>query len=100
MKNKVNLWNLHQTANTYGARPSEILHIVDQWAAYCLDTATLYWGNYIESKINELDEKTHKPKYRLEDLLRDTNADSAPQPTKRVVDRFKNIRGLVEVING
>jgi hypothetical protein len=94
---KINLWNLHITSKTYGTLPSHILHIYDQWAAYCLDSAVSYFGNYVESKTSELDDRG-KPKYSLDSLLSHiTPADQLIQPAE-VVKKYQNFKGLFEVI--
>ncbi len=38
-------------SSTYGSRPSQILGIADEWAAYQLDAATLTLGRQVEAAI-------------------------------------------------
>jgi len=49
--NRESLWTLHNLAKEYGTRPSEILHIGDEWAAYQLDVMTLTTGREIEAAL-------------------------------------------------
>lgn len=66
-------------AKTTGSRPSQILGISqigfrltgmpDDWAAINFDLAVSWFGHYVEARLNEYDDKTHKPLHRLEDLL-------------------------------
>ncbi len=60
---------MYVNATTFKVRPSSLLNIVDEWAAYALDAATALFGNVIESKLGETDDKG-KPKYNLADILK------------------------------
>lgn len=51
MENRLSLWELHCLATAYGQRPSGILRISDEWAAYQLDVATLLVGREFEVAI-------------------------------------------------
>lgn len=55
-------------ATTYQTRPSEIVGLENDWAAYCFDSAIALFGNWVEGKLMERD-KAGKPKYTLEGLL-------------------------------
>ena len=44
---------MHCLAMAYGQRPSGILRIRDEWAAYQLDVATLQAGREFEAAIRE-----------------------------------------------
>lgn len=50
---------------------SEMLGMPDMWTPMQFDAALSYFGGSIESKLQEFDPKTHKPRYRLKDLLSD-----------------------------
>lgn len=71
--------NVHRTAKTYGVRPSELLEISDEWAAYCLDSAVSLFGNYIESK--QLDKS-----FDLDDFLSEKKTDLEKKIPKAVLD--------------
>lgn len=51
-------------ASEYGRRPSEILGVEDEWAAYQLDVAVMKFGRHVEGELA----KGRKGK-RLQELL-------------------------------
>jgi len=55
-------------ATSFSQRPSDLVGIEDEWAAYCFDSAIALFGNWVEGKLMERD-KAGKPKYTLEGLL-------------------------------
>lgn len=55
-------------AQRYGQRPSQILHVADEWAAWQLDLAVLTLGRWIDGKMAERT-KQGKPVHRLAALL-------------------------------
>lgn len=68
------MWSLFQTARRFSARPSELVHITDPFAAFCFDDAVSYLGMYIESELSRVrgkDEREteQKMKLRLRRLL-------------------------------
>lgn len=75
MANKAQMWGLWAQAKTYAVRPSRLLRVFDEWAAYQLDAAVLYLGTWVESKLADLD-KDGQPKHRLEDLLADADEEA------------------------
>jgi hypothetical protein len=64
-------------STSYGRRPSEILGIDDEWAAYQLDDAVTYLGRWVESKLSERDGRG-KPRYTLEFLLKEQEGKRSP----------------------
>jgi hypothetical protein len=64
---------LDELAKRYGQRPSQVLGIADEWAAYQLDVATLTVGRWVDGKLSERN-KQGRPIHRLTDLLRDKPA--------------------------
>lgn len=64
------MWKLSQLAEKAAKRPSDIVGIDDEWAAYQFDQAVIFVGVYINNKLNELDEEG-KPIYTLGELLTD-----------------------------
>lgn len=44
MRNRTALQALDLLAQRYGTRPSALLHLTDEWAAYQLDLCALYVG--------------------------------------------------------
>lgn len=75
---------------TYGTRPSDVLGVEDPWAAYQLDMACMTFGSWVEAKLDQHDKKG-RPKYRLEDLLRQPAPDGKRQrPTLRPASAFQS----------
>jgi hypothetical protein len=64
------LWLLHQVAETYSQRPSEIVGVRDAWVAYQFDVAVLMVGRRVE-KI------TQDGKVSVEAALASLEADGA-----------------------
>lgn len=63
------MWKLHSLSVSYGVRPSSYLGLdPTSWEAYQIDLCALQVGRYIESKLNERDEKG-KPLHTLAKLL-------------------------------
>lgn len=56
----------------------------DLWTCLQFDQAVRWFGVYIENKLNELDRRTHQPRYTLQGLLDDT-----PQDDRKVVNISK-----------
>lgn len=81
------MWSLSLLCKTTGQRPSEVVDIDDDWAAYQFDQAVMFVGRYIHNKLNELD-KTGKPLYDIDDLLGDKQSGN---PT----DDLRHIQGVV-----
>ncbi len=71
--------NLHRTAKTYGIRPSKLLNISDEWAAYCLDNAIALFGNFVEGK--QLDKS-----FDLDDFLSEKKSSLESKIPKSIVD--------------
>ena len=67
------MWNLHSLSATYCQRPSAVVGVADEWAAYQFDLAVGQFGAWVEGKLNERDSKG-KPKHTLAALLDDTPA--------------------------
>ena len=87
MRDREQLYLLHQLAKTYGQRPSVLLGIdpdEQPLLADNLDRAAWLWGTFVENKLQETTttgtgkhERT-KPKYTLAQLL-----GTAPGPGRR-----------------
>lgn len=71
VQSKANLWELDELARRYGQRPSQVLNIADDWAAYQLDVATLTVGRWVDGKLAERT-KEGEPVHRLSALLRES----------------------------
>ena len=71
------MWDLYQLATKTGQRPSRLLNVYDQWAAYQFDQTVIYVGLTLDNLSQELenvgDDKKprYEKKYRLSDLLDD-----------------------------
>lgn len=69
------MWSLYQTAKATSERPSNLVEIIDAWAAYQFDSAVTFLGRAIENYSQELievgppKEKRLVPKYSMEQLL-------------------------------
>lgn len=59
------MWHLYHLAKTWKSQPSQLLDVVDPFAAYCLDEAVAVFGNTV---LNEMSEITHKKPKRQEEL--------------------------------
>ena len=77
-------------ATAYGQRPSQLLKITHSLAAFEFDNAVMYFGRYIEAKASERDAKTHKPIYRLDDLL----TDPKKRDKKQGLAQLAKLRGV------
>ena len=60
MNNGLQMWDLYNTAKTYHVRPSDLLRVVDPFAAYCLDSACGEWGRTIEAELSRIEGKNQK----------------------------------------
>ena len=69
------MWRLYQTAKATYSRPSALLCVADEWAAYQFDSAVAYFGLIIENASQELidvgqeDKPRMVPRYKLGELL-------------------------------
>lgn len=50
---KENLLRVHNLADAYGKRPSEIVNLQTVWGAYQFDEACLVVGRRVEKNVNE-----------------------------------------------
>ena len=83
------IWNLSLIATEYRKRPSEIVGIDDEWAAYQLDQATRFVGTFIHNKLDELD-KDGKPIYTSVQQILGTDVVTTLDTSK-----LKRITGIV-----
>ena len=94
------MWALYQTATKTGQRPSRLLNVFDEWAAYQLDSAVVFFGTAIESLSQEMEnvgneeKPRYEPKYKLSDLL---DNDFRVVPTAQKVD-FKALEKVAGII--
>ncbi len=63
--------NFHQ-------RPSQIVGVSDEWAAYQFDLCVVHFGSWVEGKLAERD-SSGRPKHTLAGLLDDGTAAQARQ---------------------
>lgn len=47
-------------SKTWGTRPSELLNLVDGYAAFCLDEAVAYFGNTLADELSDITDKNPK----------------------------------------
>jgi hypothetical protein len=67
----------------------------DTWTAIQFDGAVTKFGLWIENKLHELDETTHKPKYELQDLLSPPDTEAVKSATiETKVDKATSVRGF------
>ena len=74
--NRFAVWELDQTAQRYGQRPSTFFGLPgDGWIAYQLDTMCASFGRWIDNQLSDRD-KSGNPKKSLAQLLQvdDTKA--------------------------
>lgn len=70
------MWQLHQKATRFHRPPSELLHIEDEWCAYCLDNAVNFFGVTLENALQERNKVgtganvEYEPRYQLSELLK------------------------------
>ena len=76
-------------ARRYGQRPSQVIGIADEWAAYQLDVATLTAGRWVDGKLSERN-KQGKPIHRLTDLLKDKSEKGQASSSG-----FRSVAGMV-----
>jgi hypothetical protein len=81
------MWSLSLLAKATRTRPSKIVGVDDEWAAYQFDQAVMFVGRYIYGKLNELDDKG-KPLYEIDDLLDDKTVGAS-------IDELAHIQGIV-----
>jgi len=67
-------------------RPSEVVGIDDEWAAYQFDQAVMFVGRYIYAKANELG-NDGKPLYDIDDLLSDIKQSVS-------IDELRHVHGI------
>jgi hypothetical protein len=46
----------------WGARPSEFLRVEDDYVGYCLDQAVGFFGSFIESELEQAEERVRSRK--------------------------------------
>lgn len=83
------MWELDELARRYGQRPSQVIGIADEWAAYQLDVATLTVGRWVDGKLSERN-KQGKPIHRLGDLLREKTEKGQASSSG-----FRSVTGMV-----
>lgn len=44
---------MYNNAKTWSSRPSDLLALSDPYVRYCLDEAVSYFGNMVESELNQ-----------------------------------------------
>ena len=47
-------------AKAFGSRPSDLLHVRDRYAAYCLDNACAEFGQAVEAALSKVKGKNDK----------------------------------------
>ena len=54
-------WILYQDSRQWQVRPSELLHVSDEYVGYCLDQAVGFFGMKVESALDEAESNvSHK----------------------------------------
>lgn len=67
---------MYNQAITFHQSPSQILNIHNPWMAYQIDESVLYFGRWVESKLNERDKKG-KPKHTIDSIFNNSTKASA-----------------------
>lgn len=69
------MWKIYLTAKTSNSRASDLVGVVDRWAAYQFDCAVSMVGNVLENassemkKIGQGQNTRYEPKYKMSQLL-------------------------------
>lgn len=85
MRNRQELWLLHQVGKSYCSRPSAILGIADDWLAYQVDVATLLLGSQVDAMTQDGKQSVESA---LAELDRRDGA-AAPRPERAVRSAFR-----------
>ena len=94
------MWRLYQTATKTGQRPSHLLEVFDQLAAYELDSAVVFFGTAIEALLQETENvgTEEKPrfeqKYLLSDLLKEDFVVDRNTPERVDFTALKKVQGI------
>jgi hypothetical protein len=86
------MWTLYNSAKTWGSRPSELLGITETYQAYCLDQAVAMFGNYVENRLANVDDKDPKKAEKKREALLESILTGKPgkrfaEPPKHNVSR-------------
>ena len=68
VRNRREVWKLWVVATGFNTRPSAVVGIEDDWAAYCFDSAVRMFGVWVENKLSERS-NLGVPKHDLGNLL-------------------------------
>lgn len=100
------MWTLYQTAKASSSRPSELVGIVDPWAAYQLDAAVTLVGAALENASQEMHNvgtqqaPRYEHKYTVAQLLADDfRLPRPPEQPENGIEALKALAGRVKGIN-
>lgn len=68
LSNRAEVWRLHIQADAYSKPPAELVGIRNTWLAYQFNGAVIFYGRYVEGKLNERDDDG-KPIHSIENIL-------------------------------
>ena len=83
LNNKRLVWQIHNLGAAYGSRPSEIVGVVNSWAAFQFDMAVLTFGRWIENR-----------RAKGENVMALLSEDSSGGLSDLVGGRFQSVLGL------
>lgn len=73
MKQPAQLWQLDALARRYNIRPSNVLGIVDDYTAFCLDQAVMLFAAGVQQKLDDIPQgkgkKAPESRKRKQDAL-------------------------------
>lgn len=103
MTNKREMWRLYSLTRMSSQRPSRILRVGDEWAAYQFDQAVLMVGTAIENAAQEthnVGDDTHpkyKSRYRMDELLDpDFRLPAPPTEEERKQQAWASLKALAK----
>jgi hypothetical protein len=94
------MWDLYLLATKTGQRPSQLLNVYDEWAAYQFDQTVVYVGVALDNLSQEMenvgDEKKprYERKYRMSDLLDDDFQVMGEEAMASFAD-LKRVQGVI-----
>lgn len=92
------MFRLYELVKATNQRPSRILNVVDEWAAYQFDQAVVVLGQQIDSLLAQRDPKTREPRWQLQDLLEGDLEELRTNAERSALDTLKAIPGLTTTI--
>lgn len=81
------MWDLYSLGGQFGYRPSAVIELDDEWAAYQFDLAVLQFGRAVEARVSKGE--------RVEDLLAPDPSAAVAGSAPRAEPGFRSLQGRV-----